>query len=414
MRIEKKRGEGGLIRRGIVLCLMLLVVLSGCQKDDNTPNRKPEVSLSENLWDFEFSMGEDVWKLPLELSKWEEKGWSFEEKQEDTMLEAETYIEGEILKNKGQEIQVDFVNPEGEKKPLKECYVGGIFLNYKSEGPCYQLPAGIILGESTIVEATDKFGTPTDEYEEKEDIYITYEYGKYKEAELVFHAEDEVLYQVRLKNYREPETEEEISDEIPQAVKEYRTPEEYHGDFMEYVVQYDNCFYQIPAPVSAFVENGWKISEEGSDKYVKAGRHGYVTLEKNGQSLYAVVKNYDEETTDIQNTFVTNLSGDFDVTKVSIGVGEEIVLGISAEEMKARLGENSYEAKEEEKGTDYFLYSDESKKNFTRIFVDKELQLVREIEVSNSPEKLYGAEENGDEKTNSSDALLNEEKITEE
>ena len=183
---------------------------------------------------------------------------------------------------------------------------------------------------------------------------------------------------------------------------------------MEYVVQYDNCFYQIPAPVSAFVENGWKISEEGSDKYVKAGRHGYVTLEKNGQSLYAVVKNYDEETTDIQNTFVTNLSGDFDVTKVSIGVGEEIVLGISAEEMKARLGETSYEAKEEEKGTDYFLYSDESKKNFTRIFVDKELQLVREIEVSNSPEELYGAEENEDEKTNSSDALLNEEKITEE
>ena len=82
--------------------------------------------------------------------------------------------------------------------------------------------------------------------------------------------------------------------------------------------------------------------------------------------------------------------------------------------MKARLGETSYEAKEEEKGTDYFLYSDESKKNFTRIFVDKELQLVREIEVSNSPEELYGAEENEDEKTNSSDALLNEEKITEE
>ena len=60
------------------------------------------------------------------------------------------------------------------------------------------------------------------------------------------------------------------------------------------------------------------------------------------------------------------------------------------------------------------MYSDESKKNFTRIFVDKELQLVREIEVSNSPEELYGAEENEDEKTNSSDALLNEEKITEE
>ena len=262
---------------------------------------------------------------------------------------------------------------------------------------------------------TDKFGTPTDEYEEKEDIYITYKYGKYKEAELVFHIDDEVLYQVRLKNYREPENEEEqISDEIPEVVKEYEAPEEYNGDFQEYVVRYDNCFYQIPAPVLEFVENGWEISKEGSDNYVKAGRHGYVTLEKNGQSLYAVVKNYGEETTDIQNTFVTNLSGDFDVTKVSIGVGDEIVLGMAAGEMKERLDESLYERNEEEKGENYFLYSDESKKNFIRIFVDRDLQLVREIEVSNSPEVLHEGEEKEDEKTNPSDVLLNEEKIMEE
>ena len=126
-------------------------------------NQKPEVSLSENLWDFEFSIGEDKWKLPQELSKWEEKGWSMEEKQKETMLDGETYIEGEILKKQGQEISVDFVNPEGEKKPLKECYVGGIFLAYQEGGSYYQLPAGITLGESTIVQVTEQFGTPTDE-----------------------------------------------------------------------------------------------------------------------------------------------------------------------------------------------------------------------------------------------------------
>ncbi len=414
-----------MIKRGILLCLMSLLFLSGCQKKDNTQkpeeipqqeeNQKPEVSLSENLWDFEFSIGENEWKLPLELSKWEEKGWSVEEKQEETMLDAETYIEGETLKNQEQKIYVDFVNSEGKKKSLKECYVGGILLKYEEKGPYYQLPAGITLGESTIVEVTDKFGTPTDEYEEKEDIYITYKYGKYKEAELVFHIDDEVLYQVRLKNYRELENgEEQISDEIPEVVKEYEAPEEYNGDFQEYVVRYDNCFYQIPAPVLEFVENGWEISKEGSDNYVKAGRHGYVTLEKNGQSLYAVVKNYGEETTDIQNTFVTNLSGDFDVTKVSIGVGDEIVLGMAAGEMKERLDESLYERNEEEKGENYFLYSDESKKNFIRIFVDRDLQLVREIEVSNSPEVLHEGEEKEDEKTNPSDVLLNEEKIMEE
>ena len=139
-----------------------------------------------------------------------------------------------------------------------------------------------------------------------------------------------------------------------------------------------------------------------------------MTLEKNGQSLYAVVKNYGEATTNIQNTFVTNLSGDFDVTKVSIGVGDEIVLGMPAEEMKQRLEGSVYQKEEDEKGENYFIYSDESKKNFIRISVDKDLQLVRELEVSNSPETLDEYEENEDEKTNPSDALLNEEKITEE
>lgn len=403
-------------KRGIFLCIMSLLLLGGCKEEpQQEENQKPEVSLSEELWNFEFSIGEDQWKLPEKFSKWEEKGWSMEEKQEEAMLDGETYIEGERLKNQEQEILVDFVNPEGEKKPLKECYIGGILLKYQEKAPYYQLPAGITLGESTIVQVTDKFGPPTDEYEEKENVYITYEYGKYKEAELVFRIDDEVLYQVRLKNYREPEnTEEQISGEVPGVVKEYKIPEEYSGDFGEYIVKYDNSFYQIPAPVSKFLENGWKISKEGSDNYVKTGRHGYVTLEKNGQSVYAVVKNYGEETTEIQNTFVTNLSGDFDVTKVPIGVGNEIVLGMPAEEMKQRIEEGTYEKEEDEKGENYFIYSDESKKNFVRIFVDKDLQLVREIEVSNSPEALYEGEENEGEKINSSDALLNEEKITEE
>lgn len=104
-------------KKGILLCFMSLLLLGGCEKNENTPNpqetpqqeenQKPEVSLSENLWDFEFSIGEDEWKLPQELSKWEEKGWSMEEKQKETMLDGETYIEGEILRKQGQEISVN-------------------------------------------------------------------------------------------------------------------------------------------------------------------------------------------------------------------------------------------------------------------------------------------------------------------
>lgn len=101
-----------------------------------------------------------------------------------------------------------------------------------------------------------------------------------------------------------------------------------------------------------------------------------------------MVKNYGESRIPVKNCMVTNVSGDFDVTKIPIAVGNSITLGMSEDDMKIRLGGSTYETEEEETGTAYSLYADETKKNYIRIFVDQDLKLVREIEVSNSPEQL--------------------------
>ena len=44
--------------------------------------------------------------------------------------------------------------------------------------------------------------------------------------------------------------------------------------------------------------------------------------------------------------------------------------------------------KRTKEGVSYYLYADEEKRDYVRIFVDKNLKLVREIELSNSPEGL--------------------------
>ena len=128
--------------------------------------------------------------------------------------------------------------------------------------------------------------------------------------------------------------------------------------------------------------------EDGSDSIVKSGRHGYVTLERDGQTLYAVVNNYADLAVPLENSFVISVHGDFDVTKVSVEIYRGITLGMSEETMKALLGDNVYETEELDNGVSYFIYADEAKQNYTRIFVDKDLKLVREIELSNSPDTL--------------------------
>ena len=70
-----------------------------------------------------------------------------------------------------------------------------------------------------------------------------------------------------------------------------------------------------------------KCQRDGSDSIVKRGRHGYVTLERDGQMLYAVVNNYADMAVPLENSFVISVHGDFDVTKVSV----EIYRGITWE-----------------------------------------------------------------------------------
>ena len=95
------------------------------------------------------------------------------------------------------------------------------------------------MGTSTLDEVTEAYGMPTDQYEEKDNIYLTYEYGIYKQADLVFDVQDEILYKAVLKNYREPEdSNEEVSKETPAEVLSYQAPGAFPEDIMEFVVRY--------------------------------------------------------------------------------------------------------------------------------------------------------------------------------
>ena len=393
-------GEIFLKKKWILLTAALLLALGGCQGKDETvvqneeAFREYEVNLSDKLSDFQFAMNEEVYTLPESMEVWKERGWEIPSDRGEEHLEAESFIEGESLKRGEDTLTAAFVNQEGESRTLEDSMIGGVTLEYREGDTVYQLPGKLCLGRATLNQVTEQYGPPTDEYEEKEDVYVTYEFGLYKKAEFVFHIEDETLYRVSLQNYRASQgADEEVSKEEPQAVKEYERPEQFSENPRDYVVSYDNQLYRIPAPVSEFVKHGWKIQEEGSDTYVKPGRHGYVTLEKDGHTLYAVVRNYGEQTIAVKYAFLTSLSGDFDVTKVPVAVGNNITLGMSEENMKILLGGNAFESQEEEKGTSYYLYSDETKKNFVRIFIDKDLGLVREIQVSNSPESLSDGKE---------------------
>lgn len=386
-----------------VLMLICAVILAGCKEEkaeepkENIPvvaeseeveEYTPEIS--EKLSDFQFAVENEVYQLPLSVESWEEAGWSAAEDIEDIILQPDTFLNDKVFLKGKESLKVQLVNLESEEKLALESQIGGVILELgKGQEKKYTLPGGLKLGEAVLEDVERAYGTPADSYEEKDTIYLTYEYGTYKKAELRFGTEKGILYYAKLENFRQPTNEEEVSKEVPDIVKEYQAPEKCTEDFSNYSVNYDGSFYYIPAPVQAFLDNGWKIDEDGSDQAVKAGKYGYVTLTKKGQTLYAVVNNYADKTVLAENSFVIGVSGDFDVLKIPITIAKGITLGMSEEALKKCLEGEDFEVEELEDGKSYYLYSDKIKKNFTRIYVDKSLSLIREIEISNSPKKPY-------------------------
>lgn len=393
------------------LCLLAAVVmLAGCkdkakdktQEESTSSNQIEEetqeeedpngqIELPGKLSDFAFAIDGEEYSLPMSIEALNTLGWTYD--GDDTKsMDAESFLEGKSIKRGKTALTADIVNPKGEPQPIAGCFMGGIIIDLRENKDMQvKLPGEIVMGRSTLDDVLDAYGQPTDQYEEKDAIFLTYEYGIYKKADLLFDAQEEVLYKIDWKNYRSPDSEGEageVSRTPPKEVERYTRPEGLQGDISEFAVEYGGFYYQIPAPVSEFIKNGWSILEEGSDKSVEAGRHGYVSLEKDGQRLYGVAANYSDVSVVIENSFLTTVHGDFDTTKVPIKIYKGITLGMDEENVKALLEGVTYETKEEDGILNYYYYAEEEKLDYVKISIDQNLGLVREIELNNNPDSL--------------------------
>lgn len=402
-------------KRIILLVLMLMIALAGCtqkeqlleekeeskeEETDKEEEKKEEeqqepeynVDLSKELSSFQFALNGEIYQLPIKLEDMKRAGWVYDGDDTKT-IEPESFLESETLKKEGDVMTVDIVNLETEVQPIFRCYAGGLFLEYKKgDSIKAELPGDIFLGQSVLDDVLKAYGNPTDQYEEDDKAFLTYEFGIYKKAEFTFDTHEEILQKVDWENYREPETEEKISDEVPKAVADYQAPEALSEDIRDVTVEYAGALYRMPAPVSEFLKNGWSVKTEGSDVSVKAKKHGYITLEREGQSLYAVVMNYHEKAARIENCFVTSVHGDFENIKVPIRIYKGITLGMSKDALDILMDGTEFEQEEKDAFQRYVYYLDEEKRDSIEILVDVSLGLVREISVSYNPDSMLEGE----------------------
>ena len=334
----------------------------------------PHAELGTDIYGYQVEYAGNLIQLPMTYDDFTAMGWTLSKNDSpDTMISTGSY--GMATFNNGEvSAYVDMINFGINEAPLSDCLVGGIKLDLAwgdidLSSFTVKLPGGIVMGTSNIEDIKAAYGEPSDTYEG--DLYtkMTYQQDSYQRAELYVYKEENTLLQVDLRNFKEPEDFDKgsVSTEIPDIVSNYKAPTALGSDFMDPDVEFMGSLYRLPAPVSAFLDNGWVMKDVAEDAFLEGGGLEFIEMMKENQTARFSVYNLTENATSIENCFVTELSfGSYDPEILALKLSEDITLGADKNELLTKASERGY------------LYDD--KDNYLTIYPDKDSKLDHYVE----------------------------------
>lgn len=346
-------------------------------------------TLSDDPYSFQIQVGEDIFQFPMKYTELTEKGWVYDGDDTET-LDAH-YVRAINVFDKGKlSAYFSVFNADINALPYNQCLIGGIDLELRSiekAGITASLPAGISLGVSTLEDIKKAYGTPSYENTTTSgSTHLDYTLATDQKLSLVVDGDTKMLRKITIENYIIPDEFEtsEVSTEVPEIVGKYTAPASMPNDFADFVVYYGDTLYRLPAPVSTFEANGWKVLEDKSDLQVAGRDFGWITLVKDNQTLKVIANNYSEQATSIRNCFVKTVLTD-ERTKIPLTIAKGITIGMSKADLEQALSGISFETEE---GSTYICYKiapGKSTLDAYEIYMHTSDSLVYKIKVENSP-----------------------------
>lgn len=331
---------------------------SGTANEDvKTPEATKAPEKVNPVYKFEMKLDGTTYKFPMEVSKFESKGWKCKEDLSDEL----TPDDGTTVwwEKDGVIYIVDMYNASANTLPLSECVVSGIRTekdNYgKDSIPNIVLPGDIKLGEATREDIVAAYGEPSDVFESSEDHYTMYydlERKQYVHLTLI----SGVLMEVEIRNRVALEgaaTEVEVSYAIPDIVENYKAPT-VAGDVNNMVVTIDKVSYEVPFPVAELLENEFILLPEYWNLVIPSDDSADVMFRYGNIRVDCKVRNFAKYATTVQNCFVTEIAAEKYgyLQPLNISVLGGIKLGMTEAELEVSLSGFTYE-KEKSTHTDY-------------------------------------------------------------
>lgn len=278
---------------------------------DTTPggNAASTGTVSDTLEDFMFYLEGKVYQLPFPYQDFKALGWNIKESSYDpvyetTELSAYSYCTC-TLTNGSVEIDVAIINLSGNVKEVKDCNIGGITIEAKDNLDFY-IAKGIHC-LSTQEEISDSFGVSNQMSTYDDSVYLTYEFDTYQKARFCLYT-NTTYNSIELRNFVATAGDEtQISDERPDYLDSYVAPTSLGTDPTQPRFSLDGVLYQLPCPISEFLEQGWEITYNSVGS-LGGGNTSYgVKLEKDSNSFYVTVTNFGKVQVAVENCAVTEV-----------------------------------------------------------------------------------------------------------
>ena len=347
--------------------------------------------LSDDLYSFQLQVNDIVYQLPMTYEQFTGFGWIYND-DPTTELTAGRYMSTEVFSIGKLKCYAGITNFDVNTKPVSECYITSLDFDtsrLKDANAVITLPGGVSLG-GNFDEAVALYGTPSSDYDnETTRRSATYSLSSNEKIEIgsVYENRD-VIGSIQIRRMVKPDdfVEGTVSNGVPEIVTRYAAPTAMSDDFADFIVEYGGDLYQLPAPVSVFVANGWSINEDASEATIDGRGGSWVTLMKDNQKLKVIASNYDENATTIENGFVTNIVGDTFDSKTSTVIAKNIRIGMTRAELESALNGVEYTTNEESGMFSYYKISPTgSLVDDYDISVSKETDMVTKIDVRYEP-----------------------------
>ena len=312
--------------------------------------------LSEDMFSFMFSLNGVLYTLSTPFSELAADGWVGEDLDE-IMVAPKTRSPGTDLRNEDQTIRVTFFNPTEEEIPLSESVVRYITAQEAWHGRTQLVfPQNIRMG-STYEDLIATYGEP-DSYTDHAPLRTLAYSAEDVSVHITVNMETELIVGLSMRDNRR-EQRMEIpqfdADNYPTMVLAYEAPSSLANDWREFTVKIDGDLYRLPAPMAAFIENGWHFNDPGMHMS-SASRGSGVGITRENNLIRTQLRNYDDYIRPIAHTFVVRVGLDFSDPENSFSI--ELPGGITEnstmEEIVAVFGEPATIEEQTGRRTYYF------------------------------------------------------------